>query len=647
MDEIKVFKKKGYYGYDYISIVNDMKCQNKNLDICVVTEISESCYSHKTSIRKFYIHKNDLQKHMSNSNYEEDKQYDVKNAIRFDEEIPTFDQTEINLIEDYDNISDESLIKIIKDVGVPNVKIRLGISSFEEKYGHYSYPLYLIYCLKSNEIYDESKRDDRYDDVGAFATRINSKEVDAYTRLFENKSTHNDKHQEIRYFFVKKEGDNPGISIHKIKSQIYAENGNVYINHRIEATLEHSIGEKGTCVKFNKKSTKEIDPLDFFNINSNSISYMDNKMFEKNEYQFIKDNIKYFKQSGIIKAMSFLKTDCINSAFLLTYICLALKFPILEQLVKAGQYNLFHSLYVELLEQRNKTSIIKRIKKLEELVDANATTSKKALRFPTYIGQYLSEKNSELSEYYFWRDVYELTNISKENFEDFVDSPEYCMVNLYTKAENSKICSILKYGYKIEKLYSYIIKQSGASVFSIGACINNLQDYLETCEILELEPDKYPRDLKDVHDKAAAALIAVKNRIDDEKIESVANQCHEYMESNKVESKEVTELMKELEIVFPASTVDLLEEGNKQHNCVGSYCNRVARGQTIIFFIRQKSDPEKSYITAEITSRGLGQCLLSNNRTVNNPQHVNFARSIAEKIKKGCNSGKIDSLQYQ
>lgn len=51
-------------------------------------------------------------------------------------------------------------------------------------------------------------------------------------------------------------------------------------------------------------------------------------------------------------------------------------------------------------------------------------------------------------------------------------------------------------------------------------------------------------------------------------------------------------------IVIPYTVEDLIDEGNQQNNCVGSYYNDdIANGDDLIYFIRKKDNPEKSLVT--------------------------------------------------
>ena len=54
----------------------------------------------------------------------------------------------------------------------------------------------------------------------------------------------------------------------------------------------------------------------------------------------------------------------------------------------------------------------------------------------------------------------------------------------------------------------------------------------------------------------------------------------------------------DLQIIVPHSLEDFVDEGTQQHNCVGSYYhNSIAKGENLIYFVRKKNNPTKSYIT--------------------------------------------------
>lgn len=65
---------------------------------------------------------------------------------------------------------------------------------------------------------------------------------------------------------------------------------------------------------------------------------------------------------------------------------------------------------------------------------------------------------------------------------------------------------------------------------------------------------------------------------------------------------------KGLILVVPQSGDEIRKEGEALHHCVGGYVDRVARGETNIFFIRKADHPEKSYFTMEWRDNKIIQC---------------------------------------
>lgn len=57
-------------------------------------------------------------------------------------------------------------------------------------------------------------------------------------------------------------------------------------------------------------------------------------------------------------------------------------------------------------------------------------------------------------------------------------------------------------------------------------------------------------------------------------------------------------------VVIPETADEIINEGKNQHNCVGGYVPDVIKQYCNIVFVRKKSEPDKSYITVEINSKG-------------------------------------------
>ena len=90
-------------------------------------------------------------------------------------------------------------------------------------------------------------------------------------------------------------------------------------------------------------------------------------------------------------------------------------------------------------------------------------------------------------------------------------------------------------------------------------------------------------------------------------------------------------------VVVPERVSDLIAEGEKQHNCVGGYMERVATGRTDVVFIRKDTAPEKPYITMEIHDGKIIQARTKNNGPLDKlgKEFVNaFRAAKLEKKKK-------------
>lgn len=65
---------------------------------------------------------------------------------------------------------------------------------------------------------------------------------------------------------------------------------------------------------------------------------------------------------------------------------------------------------------------------------------------------------------------------------------------------------------------------------------------------------------------------------------------------------------KKLLIRLPRTSQEIKQEGEKLRHCVGTYIEDVGKGETLIFFIRRKSEPDKQYYTLEYRDGKVKQC---------------------------------------
>jgi hypothetical protein len=83
-----------------------------------------------------------------------------------------------------------------------------------------------------------------------------------------------------------------------------------------------------------------------------------------------------------------------------------------------------------------------------------------------------------------------------------------------------------------------------------------------------------------------------------------------------------------LEVIIPTTTEEFIAESKAQNNCVAThYLSAVVDNRTYIVFIREKKNPNRSYITCEVDKNGrIIQYLLACNQPVTDELDIQFAR---------------------
>ena len=147
-------------------------------------------------------------------------------------------------------------------------------------------------------------------------------------------------------------------------------------------------------------------------------------------------------------------------------------------------------------------------------------------------------------------------------------------------------------------------------------------EYLEWCRELKYDLNNMfiymPTNFKKVHDRTAQEYMALKD-----KIAAAEKKRRERLAAKKMaETKKAMEEIfskndgvdafqikgKGLILVVPKTGDEIRREGEALHHCVGGYVERVARGDTNIFFVRKADQPDKSYFTMEWRDNKIIQC---------------------------------------
>lgn len=156
----------------------------------------------------------------------------------------------------------------------------------------------------------------------------------------------------------------------------------------------------------------------------------------------------------------------------------------------------------------------------------------------------------------------------------------------------------------IKKIANYTRKGHDAGIWL---------DYLRMAQDLGYNmKDKavlFPRKLKDRHDDLTKIM-----KIQGDNIREQAYQ-RRIQELKALYSYETSKY----KIIVPESLKAIVEEGRNLHHCVGTYTEKVARGETDILFIRKRGEEDTSYYTMEVKKLEIVQYRGAYNNLHGNP----------------------------
>lgn len=159
----------------------------------------------------------------------------------------------------------------------------------------------------------------------------------------------------------------------------------------------------------------------------------------------------------------------------------------------------------------------------------------------------------------------------------------------------------------LNKFIKYAKKHRGKIDISI------YKDYLKFAFALglDLKNNKYafPNNLKKEHDKLEKQYEIHENELINKAIE---NRSKLLSINNYKDSKF---------IIFPAKNMEALQDESKQQkNCVRTYAEDYANGESDIYFMRKVDNPEKSLVTVEVERNRVVQSRIKHNKKPNKMQ---------------------------
>lgn len=151
---------------------------------------------------------------------------------------------------------------------------------------------------------------------------------------------------------------------------------------------------------------------------------------------------------------------------------------------------------------------------------------------------------------------------------------------------------------------------------------NDWVDYIGWCKELKYDLDNMfiymPNNFRKVHDRTAEEYKALQDKKAAEEKRRREEAARKELEQTKKAMAEIFEKSKGMDafsikgkgliLVVPKNGDEIRAEGEALHHCVGGYVERVAKGETNIFFVRKAEEPDKSYFTMEWNHNKIIQC---------------------------------------
>lgn len=197
---------------------------------------------------------------------------------------------------------------------------------------------------------------------------------------------------------------------------------------------------------------------------------------------------------------------------------------------------------------------------------------------------------------------------------------------------NELINIMQKYSISLSKLYKYykpLMCNKQDLYKSYGFWKDYLRMYKECIEYGDIEAPsnwRFPslKSIKKIHDEVTQWHKQIKDKIKAEK-----RRLYETALKNLVSQLSSIDnyILDGMALKLPNSYDDFVVEGTAQGICVGNgtYFEKMAKGESIIAFLRKKDSPERSYCTVEFKivdgKALLEQCQLANH--INAPAEVN------------------------
>lgn len=225
------------------------------------------------------------------------------------------------------------------------------------------------------------------------------------------------------------------------------------------------------------------------------------------------------------------------------------------------------------------------------------------------------------------RDALGITNRQVKQLLKLKDptKSEYEMIRDFDcSAEEARWLAETKSRWAMEKMIKYAPLSKYISYFTDI----ELDDYGSYCDYVkwivalnyDLKEWLFPKDFQQAHDRLMEIYYIEQDKSKNEQIALVADASDLDFHYNGL-------------FIRPAmSATELRKEGTTLHHCVATYADRMARGETLIMFVRREKEPDTPFYTMEVKNNEIVQLRGSHN-CAPTPEVAEFRAEFEKSLK--------------
>lgn len=306
----------------------------------------------------------------------------------------------------------------------------------------------------------------------------------------------------------------------------------------------------------------------------------------------------------------------------------------------------FWSLFTKALKNEKYIAMVKKhcAPKFESVYSTKWSSPDRYTRcwsaYPNLYEQYVNEQRI-LSNFLMNKDLTSLLieTFGLDNVRDFIEEFKLSLIQDKTANPSGYSYSANPFGsysltyllkdniFEYKRFRDYVLYQSVRMGY--GCSMDKFwQEWKDTIDMQRRMygkiKEKYPEDLPLYHQQLSYKSIINQEIIDAACLKRTVDKLSKY---------DMT--IGDFIFMCPKSQQDMSDEAQQQANCLASYIKKYVNGESEIFFMRKKDEPETSYITIEKNGYDLRQIYYACNRHVSEED-----RKVAEEWLKRCE--KID-----